>query len=216
MPYANPFLRLVFGGSLYDVEDWSASLSLIEEEPGGAHPDYPETVPAGVISACTAMIQTTKTSSAAKLKWIKLNPIGTDGKYMTLQTVRHDYVTPISGSGGSGVFPQIALAVSLMTPFARGRAHAGRFYLPAPDLVASTGGLIGTSDAGIVAGQATTFLNALNSALSGFRVGIVSNLDDGVEREVTHVRVGQVADTIRSRRNKLLETYSVGSQLAGA
>lgn len=216
MTYANPFLRLVFGGPLFTVEEWSCSLALIEEEPGGEHPAYPETVPQGVIDAVTAFIVSGLISSDAKLGWIKLNPIGTDGRYMTNQTVRWDDATPAAGTGNTGYIPQTALVVSLQTGFARGYAHSGRFYLPVPDVYPAADGVVAEATITPYVTAATTFLEALNTALTGFRVGVVSNVGTGAEREVTNVRVGRVLDTMRSRRTKIPETYAIGATLAGA
>lgn len=208
MVYANPFLRLVGSGTLYSgQEQFSFGLSLIRNIPGQ---NAPTSVPAGVITAFTDLWATnTLITTATKLSTIKLNEIGTNGKYLADTTVYHDFLTPLPGTVATNVPPQIALAISLVTARARGRAHAGRFYLPCPGIgVSAVTGVLSVADQNKYRDACVTFLNKINLSVPGFQVGVTSDLGTGREEEVTAVRVGQAMDTIRSRRSKMPENYS--------
>src|SRR5829696_1180948 len=130
MTYSRQFLRLVVSGTLYQREGFSWGLSLISNGTGVGP------APTGISTGVRTAIETfhNATSSApAKLSLIKLNLIGTNGRYVNPTTVLHDYGTsPISPTGGVLHAPQIALAVTLQSGVARGRAKAGRFYIPSP------------------------------------------------------------------------------------
>lgn len=213
MAYPNQFLRLQVSGSLYTSEMWSWTLSLMPDFPGDN--DGPETVPAGVISAVQTFHQATS-SANAKLETIKLNEIGTDGRYTKQVTVFHDFATPVAGgqSSAPNFPPQVALAVTLRTAVRRGLASRGRFYIPAPGRLVQSDGRISAADATSTASAATALLNGLNTALPGWDPCVASRTREGDLRPVTHVSVGRVYDTIRTRRNGLLEEYVDGAALA--
>lgn len=214
MIYAQPFYRLVVSGTTYDAETWSWGLSLIRE--GFTSEPLATEVPQAIIDAVSTFHAATYVSSrGAKLDLIKLNSIGTDGRYeRSDETVQHEFETPIEGAGTNNPPPQIALAVSLMTAAARGRAHAGRFYLPLPSGSTFTDGRMTASAQGIVLTSVTTMLNAVNLALPDFRVGVTSGIAPGAQRVVTHARLGRVYDTLRSRRTSMDEDYVEGAPLA--
>lgn len=203
MAYPANFLRLVATGTLFDVERFSYSLSLIGS--GTA----PAEVPQGVIDAVAAFHQTTDfISNAAKLSTLKLNLLDTQGRYVSqTDTVEYDYPTLVSGGSGQPTAPQIALAITLRTAVRRGLASTGRFYVPAPGGGVGPDGRITTTrqEAAVLAGQ--TLVNSLNAALPGWTVGVVSDVREGAARPVTSVSVGRVLDTIRSRRASLNESH---------
>lgn len=214
MAYPHTFLRLVASGTLYEAERFSWSMSLIPNFDNT--PDVPETIPQGVIDAVRAFhISSGLISGAARLTTLKVNQIGTDGRYVDQNdTVQYDWTTSVPGSASSVYTPpQIALAVSLRTGVRRGLAHTGRFYLPTPAFVPNADGRITTAQAQSAATATTTFLNALHAALPGWRAGVVSDVGAGAARAVTHVEVGRVLDTIRSRRTSLPEAHERGADL---
>lgn len=215
MTFPGNFLRMQVSGSLYGTESWSWTLSLVPDFPGPGE-DAPSAVPPAVASAVQNFHIATS-GPAARLKTLKLNELGPDGRYTSAsETVLYDWDAPgIVGSSGSPYPAQIALAVSLVTGVRRGLARNGRFYIPAPvgDVETNTGG-IASSRAQAVAAAATTMLNGINAAVPGYRVGVASNVGSGAFEVVQNVRVGKILDTIRSRRTSLLEAYSVGAPLA--
>lgn len=209
MAYPAPFLRLVASGTLFGVESWSWSLSLVPNFPGDG--DVPDSVPNGVVTAVSAFHASVHVaSSAARLNTLKLNLIGEDGRYVNQgETVLHDYGTPgVPGFTVPAYPAQVSLAVTLRTARSRGRAHAGRFYLPNPTtpLVAADG-RISVQTATDIANAAETMLQAINTAVDGYYVGVASDVGAGAFEEVTGVAVGRTLDTIRSRRTSIPEAY---------
>jgi hypothetical protein len=74
-------------------------------------------------------------------------------------------------------------------------------------------GQIGDGPAQYVAMGVNTLLNSLNAALDPWRLSVISNVRDGAVRPVTHVQVGRVIDTLRSRRTSIPEAYVTGAPL---
>lgn len=114
--------------------------------------------------------------------------------------------TPISliGTGSNLTPPQVSVCVSLTAGNRpNGSPIRGRFYLPTPG-----GG-------GIVAGGKVgspnlwqAFVNAWFASLidSGYSIHVWSRKEAKFS-PITQLRIGDIADTIRSRRNQLTETY---------
>lgn len=207
MAYQQPFLRLVAAGTIYSGDTFSFSMSLIK---GSGAVTVPTEVPPAVISAFTSYWNTSSLiSQYAKLTTLKLNQIGLDGRYTEPTTVRYDYPPPgIPGSStGTNTAPQIALAISLTTAISRGRAHAGRFYLPLPAMQPGVDGRITMAQAITALNASVLFVKALNTAMAPWVVGVTSNIGVGAQQAVTGMRVGRVLDTIRSRRSGFLEEH---------
>lgn len=211
MPYPRPFLRLVASGTLYTVEGWSYSLSLI---PTGTASSPPTAVPQAVTDALSTFHSATS-AAGAKLMMCKLNEIGVDGKYTRPTTVFVDYGP--SGFNGSGTVyqaPQVSIAVSLLSDINRGLASKGRFYIAAPKEAPSSSGLLTTTQQTNVRVAVEALLNSLNAAVPGYKVGIASDTREGAMRSVRRVAVGAALDTIRSRRTDIPENKVPGGALS--
>lgn len=130
--------------------------------------------------------------------------VGTDGK--TSQT-QERAITPVPGSGAITPLPnQCAVVASLKTANA-GRTARGRMYLPAPN----TSQL--TESARLGPTQVAAYVDAMQTYLSGATTNglgtvVASAVLFGALRPVTDVRVGDVMDTQRRRRDELLEVYT--------
>jgi len=208
MAYPANFLRLVVIGNLYGTEMFTFGLSLA----GSGTPVAPTEVPQGVWNALDAYFSTAGlVSSKCLVTSVKLNEIGVNGRYVNQTTVEDVPPFNIQGSSGTSPAPQVALAVSLTTPVKRGRAHAGRFYSPVPGFVVGTGGLIAGADCLAAANAGANLIKGINASLTGWRVSVVSDVGAGAIQPVTGVRVGHVLDTIRSRRNALVENHIVNT-----
>lgn len=118
---------------------------------------------------------------------------------------------PIGASSTAALPPQCSIVASWVTAVA-GRHGKGRIYLPAPTtaVVTTDGGLISSTVQSGIASTTATLVADL--AYSG--VGADSYADMVVTgspwvrySRVEAVRVGQVMDTQRRRRNQLTETY---------
>lgn len=110
-----------------------------------------------------------------------------------------------SGSGVSGPF-QTAVAVSLtggLRP--NGSPIRGRFYLPLVGIAAVNNGRLPSSVVDAVVLASDTFLTNLST---GTVAPAVWSRSLASLTAVTSARVGDVPDTIRSRRNALAEAYA--------
>jgi hypothetical protein len=113
----------------------------------------------------------------------------------------------VPGGGGSMAHPpQVAWRVSLGSGL-RGKSQRGGFYLPGPTV--STGaetGLVTEQKATNCATAVVEMINQINAVGDpGGRVVIASSVAGNVP--VNQVRVGRALDTIRTRRNALVEGY---------
>lgn len=214
--------RLTWGGTSWTTEIWSMGLNLIS----------PVGLPLAVMDDwCTRSIDDAwadvkawwgvsggnGAGQAYKLEWVKLNAIGGDGKQHTNPTVQKAVspaVTPAAFAplGGSAL-PQIALALSLGTGLRGKRGVRGRVYLPAAQytMVSASSPYI---DPSAITGISTKFKNFLTSindwpGIDGDapEVAVVSTVEP-VAHVVTNIRVGNVHDTQRSRRNSIKEVYT--------
>lgn len=125
-----------------------------------------------------------------------------------LQAATHAPFAPILTGGGSGpMLPaQNAVAISL-TGGARpnGSSYKGRFYLPPFSTTAvTTGGLMSAGVRNPVNAWAAEWLANLKFVGA---VPCIWSRKAGVLSPVASVRTGDRVDTIRSRRNKGVETY---------
>jgi len=212
MAYLRNFLRVAIIGTVYNKDAFSFGMTLIGTEAGIEVP--PTVVPPALITALnTYWGASGLVSTEARLTTVKVNLIGTDGRYVNDNTVQYDYPTPLQGTTTQYYPAQISYAVGLRTASQRGRAHAGRFYLPLPGLALGVGGVLTAANVNTIKTPTDIFLKAVNTSLTPWRLGVVSNLGSGAEKVITHARYGQVLDTMRSRRNKLVENYADGIPL---
>lgn len=214
MVYPANFLRLVASGTLYNAETFSFGMSLVPNFTGDPDPDpalYIDDIAADV----AAYFNSVGVDNSARLTLLKLNLIGPNGRYVSdEETIQHEYDPVVTGNGSGNPAPQVALAISLMTDRLRGRAHAGRFYLPVPTVALGEDGRLTVPQATNYATATTTLLNDINATIpSGWDVGVASDIGTGRFETVRRVRVGRVLDTIRSRRRSLDEAYVVGADL---
>lgn len=149
----------------------------------------------------------TQISSAAFLNQVKLSQIDTDGSLLAPADVR----SVANHSGGAGVshWPfQCARCVSLGAS-SDSRHAKGRFYLPLPsENVNQDTGKASTGGEHNIAVSVQTWFSDLATILG--ETVVVASKTDG-NHTVHTVRVGDVIDTIRRRRNALVEAYSAVS-----
>lgn len=159
----------------------------------------------------------TNISNQFKCEGVKLAAIKTDGKTDLDNVQTHYYQTAISGGIASAYPPQLSLVATLQSDIPRGLASKGRMYLPgvAAAITAATGKLdVGYTNAMTL--QLKTLFDDINSSFDAG--GTVVNASFGrkgdlgygvgITAPITSVRVGDVYDTQRRRRNGFNETYS--------
>lgn len=155
-------------------------------------------------------------SSAYSFTGVKCARLAKDGRYDGSDVVESFPATAINGgSSGNPLPPQIALVATLIAGSGKGLAGKGRMYLPGVKFAVDGGGHIGTSDAQAMATALATFFNTINSSFDA--PGEAINVSRGHKNllgvgarnvPINGVRVGNVYDTQRRRRNALAETYS--------
>lgn len=207
--------RLILGGTLFGVERWSVGINYRVDStltPDGALKSFED------LTDWAQRIRDEKITGQDYTPAL-LDPLSTQG---TIDTVRTEWRNeeglqqaaqatgaPIVGTSTSVRPPQLAYVVSLITG-RPGRSYRGRIYWPAiASPVISNQGVI---QASAVVALAERWAEALR------QFGERSTAEDlypvvhsGVKNEVTRVtsvRVGNVIDTQRRRRDAFIESYS--------
>ena len=215
MAYPQNIFRLVMSGTLYGTETFSYGLTFAKEFTTGS---APPTVPSAIVDAVVAFHTSADSgiSNAAVLKTIKFNEIGTNGRYASESaTVMEEFETGRAGSRGAVMPPQVALAITLRTAKRRGRAHAGRFYIPFGGGNLSLEGALYPAEQQKIVAAVTKFLRDLNTAAAGIgRLAVASDIGVGAIETITHCEVGRVLDTLRTRRKSIDENRLAGAPLA--
>jgi hypothetical protein len=215
MPYtAGPFdsqhIYVQWGGKLPGPESWSCGVRLRKKSAGVIDSG------AGLLVGIAGAIATFHASAdaqiaaSAKLSFVKVNAIGTDGKYLGAGT--NDALYPDLAGAGAAIqkYPnQIAWAVSLTTGFSRGPAHRGRFYLPLPDCyIAGTDSRVSVAAAGQLSTAVDTLTAAINAVNADYELAVFSRkLGAPGNRKITGNLIGRTLDTQRRRRRSLAEDY---------
>lgn len=216
MTYAHNNIKLTFGGYTFGDEIWANSLTI-----GTVSNDL--TFPAdqnmqNFVAGLATVVQSWFTSNSAKiyirasLNWVKIALVDKEGKYIDGPYI-HDFDVPSQGPGTDPVAPQLTVAHSMTTAVKRGPGRFGRIYPPLNAQVDGNGRAIG---ADLMAQAFSDFIEGINDYIHGAgpafveaSVVVASAVGTGINAPVTGVRVGDVIDTMRSRRSALKETYSV-------
>jgi len=111
-------------------------------------------------------------------------------------------------SGDSSLPPQVSVCVSFNTATAGSRAR-GRMFLPAPDTTALVAtGRLSSAFRTAVGPALQTYFNTMEAG--GHQVMVVSSVGAVyTPYAVNNIRLGDVLDTQRRRRNSIAEVYSV-------
>lgn len=134
--------------------------------------------------------------------------IGTDGRTL----MRQDRpVTPTGGNLAGNLMPgEVAAVISLRTALA-GRRTRGRMYMPTPSYTLLDANSRWTS------GMCTGFTTAAAALLAPLVVGaetfsaVVASATGSLLTPVTQVACGNVPDSQRRRRDRLIEAYTTHS-----
>lgn len=216
MAYPGPFVKATFGGTIYGGADiWSCGLN-IYNLPGGGLAVTPAQLAAAALALREPISEWFESagafiSSYANLEWVKVAALDAQGRYIEDSQLAE--VNPsVNGVYETAVAPQISTVISLTTSSTRGLAHIGRIYPPLSGTASNTG-YIGTNIVDGMAFAASLLVEGVNAVTEdvfgeGMKVSILSKVGAGAVKEVTGVRVGNVLDTQRSRRNAFIETYT--------
>ena len=220
MAYANAHVKVtIFGDTFGGAEEWSTGFHMGSAEEGGGNFG----VNADWVNTLAAAWQTFFTANGsgspqyARTLGVKAGVVLPTGKFDLGTIIPRTYATPIAGGHPGTVYPaQCTLVASLESANRRDLGGKGRMYLPT-NFGVNGGGHINAVDAQACADLLRTFFDTIEDAAgSPGYVMIASqgrNPTNGstaappVNRRVTNVRVGDVIDTQRRRRNQLTETY---------
>jgi hypothetical protein len=230
-------MLLTWGGDFVSepLEIWSNSIRLTEdtdldgasfEPPGGGGSQ-------SLVDAYGAKVRThfTATNSGystnVRLKWVKFNQIGADGRQVNQQQTWLHQPTPLTGVPGTGTPSGAithAMCVTFLTEATRGRASRGRVFVPHPNMIVQSGEGFRYSAATcqLVANQWLAFLSDLADAPgidgpNSLRASVVSDLDAvGPYRNILRAQVGNFPDYMGSRRNRTRETRFTSTAVVNA
>lgn len=210
----SPHTLVAWGGTLSDGEIWQNGVRVVGFE------DQPLTE-----SACVEYMEgfapdlsdwfsddDNNMATDAALTWLKVNNIGPDGRYVNpTDTNVYDYSSPVPGISGQSAPDFCSICFSWTTALMRGPGHTGRIYPPNYTYTA-----LGSrfSSAGQVRAVATAkaLLTVMAHPSEGPNVTpVVASRVNGVLAHITGVRVGDVYDVQRRRKNALPENYESDS-----
>lgn len=150
-----------------------------------------------------------------KFTAVKAVRLAKDGRYDGSAIAESFPAAAVSGgSGGSPNPPQVALVATLIGGSGKGYGGKGRMYLPGIRLPIGDDGHIPQNSCQTIATNLAAFFNTINGSFDA--PGNVINVSRGNSKllgvgarnvNVNGVRVGNVYDTQRRRRNALAETY---------
>lgn len=150
------------------------------------------------------------------LDGVRVAKLNTDGS-TDLANNYYSYPTgSVVGGGGLSAYPgQCSIVCSLRADPDRGLGAKGRMYLPGINKLIGSNGKISVGSADDISLGMKTFFDNINASFD--LTGSVINASKGrtlpvpaagVNRIVTSIKIGDVYDTQRRRRNSLTEVYS--------
>lgn len=155
-------------------------------------------------------------SSTYKFEAVKCVRLEKNGLYGNSDVVQ-SFPTP-AVAGGAGALqhpPQVALVATLIGGSGKGLGGKGRMYLPGVNIQIDSTGHLPAGTATPIATNLAAFFNAIDASVDA--PGHVINVSRGTRKlmgwgarnvKVNGVRVGNVYDTQRRRRNALAESYA--------
>lgn len=217
MGYRHKVVRVTLQGQMLGgAEEWQTGFYV-----GQMSADATEPTQAWVdaVRDAWATIWTTAArgiSDAYTFNQVKAAVLGTDGKYdpAIAPVISYPNTALVGGSTGNPLPPQCSLVATLVAGSGKGLAGKGRMYIPGVRIGVDGGGKLSESYTSGMATALAGFFNTINSA--GGAPGRVINASEGTRvlvvpnpknLLVNGVRVGNVYDTQRRRRNALDEQY---------
>lgn len=223
MPYKKQFIKLTFGGRLAGGGDeWNCGINLGVYGRTGEIPDEVIQTLAGdiasvfdddIISAFSTFHSSGAlgTPAGAVLEYIKLAAIGTNGLYIN-EPFEFNQIEVAGDNTLEGYIPQVAVVVTLVADKYRDPGKYNRFYYPQ---TVPRSGAYKYARSSQLAGEVAALLSQLTfNVTSGgtnwtVQPAAVTQSMGGSENylPIESVRVGNIYDTQRRRRNKLTEIY---------
>ena len=215
--YAHKVNRVTFSGTSWGgAEEWSTGLWLGEENADAAAPTAAAAT--ACLNAFAAAMQhgQAKISNSYSLTMCKIAAINTNG---TTDTANVQYAYPagsVTGNITDVKLPsQCSIVLTMLSDRPRGLASKGRMYLPGIAQMPTGDGKLDWQIVGAMATVWETFFNAIRASADVPNTPILAAKGTGAFPELTAqndyiqtIRIGNVVDTQRRRRNGLSETYT--------
>lgn len=224
MAYPHRVARITFSGDCWNgTEIWSTGFFM--GFPGG---DAPEITQAGIdqIGAAWKTFFSTNTTAIAstyKFTAAKAVMLNNDGKSLPETAKYHYPAAPVAGANGVTRMPaQISLVATLTNTLPRGLATKGRMFLPGIASSVTDTGKISQPVAAAIATNLKLFFDTVYSDADTPGNPVLASLGSGplqlggVIRPVTGIKIGDVWDTQRRRRNQFTELYEQRVVATGA
>lgn len=218
MVYAHAVNRVTLSGTMFGgAEQWSTGFFLGQESADAAD---------GSTAACDAILDAWRVYFESATSYVSAQYVTTQCKiakinangHTDLENVYYGYpATLLDGQQGTNTHPpQCTLALTLMSDRPRGRASKGRMYLPGISAAMGGNGKISTANRDSICLNMKTFFDAIAAdtdvpdtlilAAKGIGVPPADQLT-AQNDYVQSIRLGDVVDTQRRRRNGLVESY---------
>lgn len=217
MAYPHKVAKVTLSGTMFGGQEiWSTGFFMGSETADAA--PVTETGASDISAAWETFFKaaTSEISNKYTYSMCKVQMLATDGKPVPDSAVYYSPgTTVLGGSASQALPPQIALVATMANSLPRGLATKGRMFLPGVNSIVDSTGHIGTATTTAIATNLQTFFQTiLNDADTPGRAVLASTgnslqLRPGAIRNVTQVRVGNVYDTQRRRRNALNEAYII-------
>ncbi len=214
MPWPTHYL-ITFRGTLGNppIEIWSTSLRLSRQLAGTSDYDLDQGDLDDLANDFGGFLEAGFFGSEVKFTEARAYKIGADGR--TVGDVLYSVLaTPRGGVAGAPAHPwQCTPVLSFRTNVQRGPASRGRMYLPPVRIPVDAGdGKMSSAARDALLEQCRQFIVDANNR-PGIEdgtgnVSVVSPRAGGKIADVNRLRMGRVFDTMRSRRNALLEDYA--------
>jgi hypothetical protein len=222
--FAHNSLYLTMGGELLNgTEHWMTGFHFSNlVDPGSiVVTDALKQIDVGDVYDAVAVFFTTAGATGFtfpvfdSLDWVKVAPIGKDGKYLGDPIVHEKETRGVGTTLTYAIPPQLAVCVSLWSGSRLGKANHGRSYWPLPsnfERVDTTSGLLNITAVNLFRDEFLKMLHAVSGEISTLLYPtepvIMSSLGSGTTKPIKRVGVGYAADTMRSRRRDLLDDVS--------
>lgn len=219
-PFAHRVTKVTIAGTFGGgAEEWNTGFYMGNET---ADADLPTQALADDIrTAWATAVPNLAQSSLWETTYVKLSSMGIDGRSSAADTVFSNMPANTKGTSANWFPPQLAVVATLQSTLVRGVGAKGRMYLPGVSFGIDATGHFSTANAQALANTVATFLNACNNSAATPNVVMLASHGslnkDGtpkiggrapINKAVRSVKVGNVYDTQRRRRNQLAEVYS--------
>ena len=229
MPFTTPHLYITWGGRVgtLGVDMWQCGQRYMRA--GGLALTAAELPTTGQLVTYWGATLTTywdsmkaRISPGIRLEWVKAALIQPDGSYGADAVEYNSGAalagTGVGGSGWAGGAPADALKITTWSGSKLGAHNYGGWFIPCPLVSQSSTNMKIGDTTTQWATPARTFLISSYTEAKNWGSGVAQDLrpfimGENGQKQVQYVRVGDVIDTQRRRRNRIQESYFLSAAL---